>query len=117
VKHRLVVAVDLDATIAYYTHWRGPKRIGRPLSPSVRHTLVYLRARDARIVLFTTRARHGKKPIRDWLRRHELLHLVDEITDRKVFWHVLFDDRARHVPANEPHGFRDAVLRWGNELP
>lgn len=104
-----IAAVDLDGTMARYTSWRGKDRIGRPLGFLAREALIELRRNGYRVVLFTTRARHGKKPIRDWLRRHDLLHLVDDITDRKVPWEILFDDRARHVSPNQDGALIQAI--------
>lgn len=110
-----IAAVDLDATLAYYPRWRGPNRIGRPLGPLARESLVELRRLGFQFWLFTTRARHGKKQIREWLRRHDLQHLVDGITDRKIPWTILFDDRARHVQANRPGALMDAIHKWNLE--
>lgn len=113
---RKTVAVDLDATLAHYYRWRGASRIGKPVggADTIREPLLKLRLAGYRLVLFTTRARHpgAKRAIRKWLRQHGLQDLFDTITDRKVPWEVLFDDRAWRVPRNVTGGLELAVEKW-----
>lgn len=113
---RKTVAVDLDGTLCLYFRWRGPARIGKPIggADTIRAPLLKLRIAGYRLILFTVRARHkGAKPaIRKWLTRHGLQNLFDDITDRKVPWEVLFDDRAWRVGRNADGALELAVDKW-----
>lgn len=48
------IAVDLDGTLAFYDHWRGPDHVGEPIMPMVERVRKWLaEGRDVRI--FTAR--------------------------------------------------------------
>jgi phosphoglycolate phosphatase-like HAD superfamily hydrolase len=108
---RPVAAIDLDATISRYHRWRGPDRIGRPI-PGAHAALRTLQDKGYRLILFTTRARHGKKPIQAWLKRHGLADYFEAVTATKPPAAVFFDDRAWRVPRNVDGGLTHAVQAY-----
>lgn len=87
---RPIVCVDLNGVLDAYTGWRGAEHWDEPRAGAAEF-LRSLRARGYRIVIHTTR---WADDARAWLAAHDLLSLVDDVTDRKVAAHVFIDDRA-----------------------
>lgn len=85
-----LACVDLNGVLDAYTGWVDPAHFDPP-RPGAREFLEALRARDFRVVIFTTRF---AADVRRWLTEHELADLVDDVTDRKPAAHVFVDDRA-----------------------
>lgn len=102
----MVIAVDLDGTLAYYDHWRGPEHIGRPISKMMDRVRVWI-GQGEEVVIFTARvsvtdgeaANYAQHHIAKWLRKHGLGNL--EITCIKSMnFSVIYDDRAIQVEQN-----------------
>ena len=87
---RPIVCVDLNGVLDAYAGWRGPEHWDPP-RPGAANFLQQLNDRGFRVVIHTTRWRDDAER---WLREHDLLRFVDEVTDRKVAAHVFVDDRA-----------------------
>jgi phosphoglycolate phosphatase-like HAD superfamily hydrolase len=87
---RRLVCVDLNGVLDAYAGWQGAEHWDPP-SSGARAFLEALRGRNCRIVLFTTRHYLGAW---QWLTRHGLADLVEEVTDRKPAADVFIDDRA-----------------------
>lgn len=87
---RLIVCVDLNGVLDTFTGWKGADHFDPP-RPGARDFLLALRARGWRVVIFTTRFADD---VWQWLERHHLRPLVDDVTDRKPAAHVFVDDRA-----------------------
>jgi hypothetical protein len=87
---RPIIAIDLNGVLDDYTGWRGPEHWDAPRRGAA-DFLRTLRERGFRVVVHTTR---WADDARVWLREHDLLQYVDEVTDRKVSAHVFVDDRA-----------------------
>jgi cysteine desulfurase / selenocysteine lyase len=85
-----LVCVDLNGVLDAYEGWRGPDHWDPP-RPGAREFLRQLRAAGCRVTVFTTRHYRGAW---DWLLRHDMGTLVDEVTDRKPPADVFVDDRA-----------------------
>src|SRR3712207_6302999 len=85
-----IACVDLNGVLDSYTGWQGPKHFDAP-RPGAREFLAALGARGFEVVVFTTRYADD---VWQWLREHELDHLVTDVTDRKPAAHVFVDDRA-----------------------
>lgn len=98
------IGVDLDGTLAYYDHWRGPTHIGKPLAPMVKRVKMWLeKGREVRI--FTARLGkrsqriQARRAIRTWCMEQFGQPLV--VTNEKDMAMVeLWDDRAIQVVKN-----------------
>lgn len=100
------VAVDLDGTLAFYDHWRGPQYIGDPIPEMVKFVKGLI-AKGKTVKIFTARVSDGSdmpvtqkvKIIQDWTENHLGLRL--EVTCVKDWaMEVLYDDRAVQVEIN-----------------
>ncbi len=87
---RPIVCVDLDGVLNQYDGWKGAEFF-HPPRPGAREFLERLNALGFRVVVFTVR---WGPHVREWLDRHALSELVDEVTDKKPPAHVYIDDRA-----------------------
>ena len=92
------IGVDLDGTLAKYSHWKGATVIGAPIQPMRVRVLRWLaEGRDVRI--FTARKEESYDAIRRWCIRHLGRELP--ITNVKDFAMIeLWDDRAVQVVPN-----------------
>ena len=90
VDERRLVCVDLNGVLDAYAGWQGAEHWDAP-APGARSFLEELRRRGWRTVVFTTRHYRGAW---QWLERHGLAELVDDVTDRKPAADVFVDDRA-----------------------
>lgn len=96
------IGVDLDATLAYYDHWRGAEHIGEPIPAMVERVKGWL-SEGKEVRIFTARIADGlpstKRYIRDWCEKHIGQRL--EVTNVKDFQMItLYDDRAIQVETN-----------------
>jgi len=96
------IGVDLDGTLAQYSHYQGPNHIGAPIRKMVVRVLDHLNA-GQEVRIFTARAA-GRDPaviklIEDWCQEH--LGRVIPITNEKDYGMILlYDDRALQVVPN-----------------
>jgi ribonucleotide monophosphatase NagD (HAD superfamily) len=90
---RGTVSVDLDGVLARYDGWKGDGVFNEP-APGAKEFLENLRREGYRVVILTTRATRDPSGVWAWLREHDLAEYVDEVTDRKIPFHVHVDDRA-----------------------
>ena len=97
---------DLDGTLAFYDHWRGPAHIGEPIPEMVRFVKGLL-AEGKIVKIFTARVSDGSdmpvtrkvQIIQDWTEKYLGLRL--EVTCVKDWaMEVLYDDRAVQVEIN-----------------
>lgn len=99
-----ILAVDLDRTLAFYSHWEGVDRIGEPIPEVVERVKEQL-ALGRKVVIFTARACHGPVAIRyieDWCLRH--LGRVLPVTNVKTYEiDEIWDDIAVKVVPNQGH--------------
>ena len=106
--------VDLDGTLAFYDHYRGPTHIGPPVPRMLQRVRHWLR-RGKEVWVFTARV-HPSKPDADearaaieaWCERHvgrTLPVTCEKDPDMVEFW----DDRARRVRKNT--GLEEALGR------
>lgn len=105
------IGVDLDGTLAYYDHWRGPEHIGDPIAPMVARVFGWLH-KGIEVKIFTARvgphdpATVGveypfivRSIIEDWCEKHLGRRL--DVTATKDFNMIeLWDDRAIQVVTN-----------------
>jgi hypothetical protein len=87
---RPIVCVDVNGVLDRYSGWRGPDHFDDP-RPGAARFLAALAESGFAVVVFTTRHPDG---VWDWLRRHGMDTLVEDVTDRKPPAHVFIDDRA-----------------------
>jgi hypothetical protein len=102
------IGVDLDGTLAYYDHWRGPEHVGEPIPAMlervidwVLHGKVVGTKLVKKVKIFTARACVPEQipPIKAWLTQYGLGYL--EVTCVKDFGMVeLWDDRCIQVIPN-----------------
>ena len=99
------VGVDLDGTLAFYDHWRGPEHIGAPIAAMVRRVKAW-RAKGIEVRIFTARvggsiadAAAARPHIQAWSQQH--LGEVLPVTATKDYgMYELWDDRAVQVECN-----------------
>lgn len=91
------VALDFDGTLhPYSAGWIGTTPADEPPAPDTIRFLAALHQRGFRTVVLSARASYpeGKQGIIDWLRAHDLLRFVDEVTATKPAAIAYVDDRA-----------------------
>lgn len=105
-KNKDWIGVDLDRTLAFYDHWRGPTHIGEPIQPMVDRVKEWL-AQGKHIKIFTARVADPDphavaeitRAIQEWCEEHIGERL--EVTNVKDWFMVeLWDDRAVGVYPN-----------------
>jgi len=98
------IAVDLDATLAYYTEWESPTKIGEPISAMVKRVQGWLKE-GHKVWIFTARMTEistrdaVEKAIGDWTEKHVGVRLPATSTKLYSFSEI-WDDRARRVEPN-----------------
>ena len=109
------IAVDLDGTLAFYDHWRGPEHIGEPVPAMVERVKGWI-TEGHEVVIFTARVCHlyhrDAKPehvldaakaetaVRLWCIKHIGQALrVTAVKDLAMA--TIYDDRAIQVRTNE----------------
>lgn len=94
------IGVDLDGTLAHYTGWAGPDKIGEPIPAMVKRVTAWL-ALGIEVRIFTARASAPVQvpPIQAWCLKH--LGIVLPVTNVKDFSMIeLWDDRCVRVGNN-----------------
>lgn len=102
------IGVDLDGTLAHYTHWVSITHIGAPIAPMVNRVKAWLRSGKT-VKILTARINvpgvpsseieNAKRAIHEWCLTH--IGAVLEVTCSKDTNMVeLWDDRAIQVTAN-----------------
>lgn len=94
------IAVDLDATLAKYDHWRGIDHIGDPIPAMLQRVISWLN-QGTKVVIFTARASTPEAIpfIQQWCLRH--IGIVLPVTNVKTFDIIeIWDDRAVQVIPN-----------------
>lgn len=106
-----VHAVDFDATLAHYDHWRGAADLGAPVSEMVKKVKAW-RAAGEEVFLFTARVNPGDDTfkeglqatmsylsIAEWSKKNlgEILPITHEKSKRFTAIH---DDRADQIIPN-----------------
>lgn len=113
------IGVDLDGTLAYYDHWRGPDHIGEPIPKMLERVRQWVQeGKEVRI--FTARITGGLEAagaaeqalilqvIRDWSLTH--IGTILQVTCRKDYAMVeLWDDRAVQVIPNTGRTIADEL--------
>lgn len=112
----MVIAVDLDGTLAEYVGWRKDAPIGNPL-PGAEEFLKKLRALGASIVVFT--ARSSTEQVNAWLVENKLDSYVTAVSAVKsTMFSVIVDDRAVRFDGDydkvleDVRKFVDGTLPW-----
>jgi hypothetical protein len=101
-----VIAVDLDGTLAEYTHWRDGK-IGNPVPLMLARVIDWLEAGE-RVWILTARVCYGDPHgqeiiIRRWLEEvlGDLASKIERVTSEKTMEIIeMWDDRAVQVIPN-----------------
>lgn len=120
------IGVDLDGTLAYYDHWRGPLHIGEPILPMLERVKRWLvEGKDVRI--FTARVQRGsialptgntgdvdrdatavETCIREWCQKH--IGRTLPVTCCKDYGMIeLWDDRCIQVIPNTGRTIADEI--------
>lgn len=117
--------IDLDGTLAYYNTWKGPTNIGKPIKSMVEKVKGWL-DNGVKVVIFTTRLNTDgnddpiedrgevEKAVKDWCK--ENLGQELEVTDKKGFFHQVYDDRAVGIVKNTGKTRDELMLTAINEL-
>lgn len=101
------VGVDLDGTLAFYDHFRGPGHVGEPIVPMLERVQAMVE-KDIDVRIFTARVGLQRNPediqvarskIQEWCLAH--IGVVLPVTCEKDYGMVkLFDDRCVTVEKN-----------------
>jgi hypothetical protein len=106
-----VHAVDFDATLAEYDHWRGPDHLGSPIAEMVKRIKAW-RAAGEEVFIFTARVNPGDDTFKEamnatlsylsiaaWSKANlgEILPITHEKSKRFTVFH---DDRADQIIPN-----------------
>ena len=94
------IGVDLDGTLAHYTHWQGTKHIGEPI-PKMVGFVKKLLQKGIDVKIFTARIDDPKALpyIKEWLKKNGLGDLdVTNVKDMNCI--RIYDDRCRQVEQN-----------------
>ena len=90
------VYFDLDGTLAV-NGWPDHIPIGDPIPKSI-ELLRYYHDQGYVISIFTVRPSDHKANIWDWLRLHDLAHLIYRVICDKPYYGLLIDDRSWNPP-------------------
>jgi hypothetical protein len=103
-RSQLVVAVDLDGTLASFNGWKGYFEIGKPMHKIINQIRVF-KKQGAHIIIHTCRTTTPDNKafpeviecVKKWLRKNSVP--FDEIwcSTGKPFAHIYLDDRAVRV--------------------
>jgi hypothetical protein len=94
------LGVDLDGTLAYYSGWKGPGHMGKPIPAMAVRVRDWL-AQGREVRIFTARAceLEQMRLVQDWCEKHFGVRLA--VTNIKDFDMIeLWDDRCVQVQAN-----------------
>lgn len=112
----MVIAVDLDGTLAEFGEWQGRDKIGDPL-PGAVQAMWTLVSSGHNVFVYTCRCSHelhaeyteghtvGESAafVLAWLRRHRFPHMQVYVGQGKPIADVYLDDRAMRVaPMHDP---------------
>lgn len=109
------IGVDLDATLAAYRGWKGPKHIGRPLPKMVRRIKRWLND-GKQVKIFTARVSGDDGTARRAIKKFCLEVFGQElpITNRKDQYCVsIWDDKAHNMKANTGDQMHKAAFLAG----
>jgi hypothetical protein len=101
----VIVAIDLDGTLAEYNTWEGVYHIGPPVEKMVDIILKHISDGDT-CIIFTSRlsdeveAPTVRHVIRAWLKQWNLPYMESTAIKRKEF-KIFYDDRARRIAQNQ----------------
>lgn len=107
------IAVDFDATLAKYSKYEGPTKIGKPIK-GAREFLRQLKARKLYILVFSCRAMEhgGYEAMEDWLVRYRMPYDAIYRGIGKPYATAYVDDRGVTCrPQEDPEAF-DTALEW-----
>lgn len=116
------IGVDLDGTLAFYDHWRGPEHIGRAIGPMVARIKRWL-LRGIEVRIFTARVSGSSEAenlriehrIQDWLVEVGLPRLKVTCVKDYAMWE-LWDDRAVRVVKNTGGSVEELIARQAREF-
>lgn len=83
------VAIDFDGVLNNYRGWCGEEELGSPRDGAALFMKVLSAKYD--IVVFTCR---DVQRVREWLKKYNLLHMVQQVTTKKPLAVAYIDDRA-----------------------
>jgi len=101
------IGVDLDATLAHYTRWKGNEHIGAPIEAMVKKVRAELaKGTDVRILTARVhpwkgaeKANRAKRAVEKWCQEH-LGQKLEVTCEKHPMMEELWDDRARQVIKN-----------------
>lgn len=117
--HKRVIAVDLDATLAEYSGWKGAEDIGAPIAAMVEKVKAAL-AQGDEVYIFTARV----NPLGDWQRalnatlatlliaqwsQRHLGRLLPIVFQKSPDMSEIWDDRAKQVVPNTGEFLEDHI--------
>ena len=109
------IGVDLDATLAHYTGWKGAEHIGAPIEPMMARVRNWMIERKE-VRIFTARHLPGEVlHVRRWLNDHGL-DKVPVTNVKDMHCEAIWDDRAVRVLPNTGEPCCTAELRLENEM-
>ena len=109
--HEIIVAIDLDGTLAHYDGWKGPENIGNPVTDAVTICRLLHNA-GVKVIVHTCRTNktmneisgiNTGKMIRDigaWLHEWDLGFIHVNEDEGKPFAHAYLDDRGVYFKRN-----------------
>lgn len=109
------IGVDLDATLAVYRGWKGPKHIGKPIPKMVARVKRWLKE-GKKVKIFTARVSGDNGAARRAIQKFckKVFGQVLPITNRKdQFCKTVWDDRSHNMKANTGDQMNKAAFLKG----
>lgn len=113
------IAFDFDGVLHTYKHWKAVDVIDGEQVVGMKELFQALTSYGYGIKIYTCRAleEKGRQAVEDWLKAHDMLDYVEEITAEKPIAKVYVDDRAIRFDGNVSKLFNEIITfkSWTEE--
>jgi len=107
------LAIDFDGVIHKYSRsFQGLDNAYDPPMPGLKEALDSFKDRDFRLIIVSSRT---VSVIEEWLKKYNLSHYFDEVTNIKQPARYYIDDHAVRFPKGEPNAWEKVINFIDNE--